>query len=104
MYIARAPAAKARKEMGEYQLWASLVLELLGKSTLAKIHPCLIVDPLSQVSMFAAAGLAIGTDIKTIIAKTLFERLAHISKRFDKRRQDFCINMCLKKKRGITLR
>jgi hypothetical protein len=96
-YIARALAAKGRKDMGEYQLWASLALELLGKAALAKVHPCLVADPQSSVSLFAAAGMNIGTDIKTIIAKTLFERLSHISKRFDKKTQDFCVNMSLKR-------
>jgi hypothetical protein len=70
---------------------------LLAPVALAKIHPCLIADPQSYVSMFAAAGLTVGTDIKTIIAKTLFERLTHVSKRFDTKTQDFCIDMSLKR-------
>src|ERR1700722_9732136 len=73
-YITRALAAKGRREMGEYQLWASLALELLGKFALAEIHPCLVADPQSYVSLFAAAGMPVGTDLKTITAKTLFER------------------------------
>lgn len=96
-YIARALAAKGRNEMGEYQLWASLALELLGKASLATIHPCLIADPQSYVSMFAAAGRNVGTDIKTIIAKTVFERLTHISARFDKKTQEFCTNLSLRR-------
>jgi hypothetical protein len=96
-YVARALAAKGRGDMGEYQLWASLALELLGKASLAKIHPCLIADPQSFISMFAAAGKNIGTDIKTIIAKTLFERLTHVSTRFDKKTQEFCTNLSLKR-------
>ena len=96
-YISRALAAKGRKSMGEYQLWASLALELLGKSALAAVHPCLIADPQSFVSLFAAAGMNVGTDIKTITAKTLFERLTHVTKRFDKRTQEFCENMSLKR-------
>jgi hypothetical protein len=96
-YISRALAAKAASSMGEYQLWASLALELVGKAALAKIHPCLVADPQSNVSLFAAAGMNVGTDIKTIIAKTLFERLSHVSKRFDKKTQDYCTNMSLKR-------
>lgn len=96
-YIARALSAKNRRDMGEYQLWASLALELLGKSALAAIHPCLIVDPQSPASMFAAAGMNIGTDLKTITAKTLFERLTHLSTRFDKKTQEYCANMSLKR-------
>jgi hypothetical protein len=97
VYIARALAAKTRKSLGEYQLWASLALELLGKSALAAIHPCLVADPQSSVSLFAAAGMNIGTDLKTITAKTLFERLSHVSKRFDKTTQEYCQNMSLKR-------
>jgi hypothetical protein len=96
-YIQRALAAKSRKEMAEYQLWASLALELLGKSVLAQIHPCLIADPQSYVSLFAAAGMNIGTDVKTITAKTVFERLSHISKRFDTKTQEYCEGLSLKR-------
>jgi hypothetical protein len=97
VYIGRALAARDRKSMDEYQLWASFALELLGKSALAAVHPCLIADPQSPASLFAAAGMSIGTDIKTIIAKTLFERLTHVSKRFDKKTQEYCLNMSLKR-------
>jgi hypothetical protein len=96
-YIARALAAKARGSMSEHQLWASLALELLGKAALAKVHPCLVADPQSSISLFAAAGMNVGTDIKTIVAKTVFERLTHISKRLDKKTQEFCTNMSLKR-------
>lgn len=97
MYIGRALAAKGRGAMGEYQLWASLALELLGKSALADIHPCLVADPNSSASMFAAAGMHTGTDLKTITAKTLFDRLGHVSKRFDKKTQEHCEGMSLKR-------
>jgi len=97
VYVGRALAAKATGSMGEYQLWASLALELVGKAALARIHACLVADPQSYISLFAAAGMTVGTDIKTIIAKTLFERLTHVSTRFDKKTQDFCTNMSLKR-------
>lgn len=96
-YIGRALAAKAATSMGEYQLWASLALELVGKAALAKIHPCLVADPNSYVSLFAAAGVPVSPDIKTIIARTLFERLTHVSKRFDESTKKFCINMSEKR-------
>jgi hypothetical protein len=96
-YITRALVAKAVGSMSEYQLWASLALELVGKAALAKIHPCLVADPQSKVSLFAAAGMVISPDIKTITATTLFDRLTHMSKRFDKKTQEFCTNMSLKR-------
>jgi hypothetical protein len=96
-YIGRALVAKAAGSMGEYQLWASLALELVGKAALAKIHPCLVADPNSKVSLFAAAGMSISPDIKTIAATTLFDRLTHVSKRFDENTKKFCTNMSEKR-------
>lgn len=96
-YIARALAAKSRKEIGEYQLWSSLALELLAKAALANVHPCLVADPNSPASLFAAAGMNVDPDVKTITAKTLFERLTHLSKKFDQKTKDFCTNISLKR-------
>jgi hypothetical protein len=97
VYVGRALAAKAAGSMGEYQLWASLALELVGKAALAKIHPCLVADPQSKDSLFAAAGMSITPNIKTIAATTLFDRLTHVSKRFDEKTKLFCTNMSLKR-------
>jgi hypothetical protein len=63
--------------MDEYQLWASLAIELLGKAALSQIHPCLIAAPNSKESLFAAAGMSIGIELRTIPAHTLFDRMAH---------------------------
>lgn len=90
VYIGRAMARKADGELDEYQLWASLALELLGKAALAAHHPSLIVDPMHWESLFVAAGINVTTDVKTITAKTLFERLTHLVPRFDKVLQKFC--------------
>lgn len=89
-YMQRAIGAKADSNNDQYQLWASLALELLGKARLAAIHPCLVVDPTHQVSLFAAAGHSIGTDIKTIAAHTLYDRLKHVSIGFDEKIRKFC--------------
>jgi len=90
VYIGRALARKAHGDLDEYQLWSSLALELLGKAALARKHPSLVVDPTHWQSMFVAAGINVTTDVKTITAKTLFERLAHLVQRFDKTVQKFC--------------
>lgn len=90
VYISRALARKGAGDLDEYQLWASLALELLGKAALARKHPSLVVDPTHWQSMFVAAGINVTTDVKTIAAKTLFERLAHLVPRFDKTVQKFC--------------
>jgi hypothetical protein len=90
VYIGRALTRKGTGDLDEYQLWASLALELLGKAALARKHPSLVVDPTHWQSIFVAAGINVTTDVKTITAKTLFERLAHLVPRFDKTIQKFC--------------
>ena len=97
VYIRRGLRAQADKDTEEYQLWASLALELLGKAALAKVHPALVADPTHYQSLFAACGRQLSPDIKTIGAKTLFERLSHIEKGFDARHQKFCEQMALRR-------
>jgi hypothetical protein len=97
VYIRRGFRAQADSDTEEYQLWASLALELLGKAALANVHPALVADPTHYQSLFAACGRQLSTDIKTITAKTLFERLSHIDKAFDSRHQKFCEQMALRR-------
>jgi len=97
VYIRRGLRAQADKDTEEYQLWASLALELLGKAALAKVHPALVADPTHYQSLFAACGRQLSPDIKTITAKTLFERLSHIEKAFDARHQRFCEQLALRR-------
>lgn len=40
VYIRKGLRAKNEGELEEYQLWASLALELLAKSSLSNVHPC----------------------------------------------------------------
>jgi hypothetical protein len=97
VYVQRAFRAKQVKDLDEYQLWLSLALELLGKAALADIHPSLVVDPTHSKSLFAAAGRPQSTDIKTITAKTLYERLGSLSKYFDENVQKFCDAISLRR-------
>ena len=89
-YIQRALRCKGAGDLDEYQLWASLALELLGKTCLARIHPSLIVNPQDNISLFAASGVNVGTDIKTIGSHTLYDRLRYIAKGFDESVRKFC--------------
>ena len=97
VYIARALRCKTSNDLDEYQLWASLALELLGKTCLARIHPSLVVNPQDHISLFAAAGISIGTDIKTIASHTLFERLKHVVRGFDESVKKFCDEISLRR-------
>jgi len=89
-YIAKALRRKGENDLEEYQLWASLALELLGKAALAHRHPCLVVDPTHHPSLFVAAGVPATTDVKTITAKTVFERLRHLISGFDENVRQNC--------------
>ena len=52
VYIRRGLRAQGEKDTEEYQLWASLALELLGKAALAKVHPALVADPTHYQSLY----------------------------------------------------
>jgi hypothetical protein len=97
VYIRRAFRAKGAGDLDEYQLWASLALELLGKAALAKIHSSLVVDPTHPESLFAASGIIVSADTKTINAATLYKRLGHLSKYFDTKVKEFCDSISLRR-------
>lgn len=101
VYISKGLRAKAIGDLNEYQLWASLALELLGKSSLSGIHPALVADPTHYQSLFAACGRPLSPDIKTITAKTLFVRLGHALRKFDTRVQGFCEQLSLRRNSEI---
>ncbi len=56
-----------------------------------------MADPTHFESIFAACGRQISPDLKTITAKTLFERLGHLEKSFDVRHQKFCKQISLRR-------
>lgn len=97
VYIKRGFRCLQAGETEEYQLWSSLALELLGKAALAKIHPALVADPIHVNSLFAACGKQLSPDIKTITAKTVFDRLGNLDKAFDARHQKFCEQISLRR-------
>ncbi|MFT7632349.1 MAG: hypothetical protein ACI87E_003401 [Mariniblastus sp.] len=97
VYIRRGFRAQSAKDNEEYQLWASLSLELLGKAALAHVHPALVADPQHYQSVFAACGRQISSDTRTITAKTLYSRLGHLEKAFDKRHQEFCNQISIRR-------
>jgi hypothetical protein len=56
VYIKRGFRAQQAGEVEEYQLWASLALELLAKAALSAIHPALVADPTHPESLLAASN------------------------------------------------
>jgi hypothetical protein len=108
VFIDKAIRNRDLGDFDEFQLWASLSLELLGKAALASVHPSLIVDPNKPKGLLLACGRVDHKDLKmgefkTITAKTVFERLnktVNVPK-FTQKEEDFC--MLLANRRNAEL-
>lgn len=91
-FISQAMGNKSDKTM--FWLWASLSVELLGKSLLAKHSIFLVVDPTVVQNLYAASGLQKDVEITTIPFKTLHERLDKvIGKDYDHRTKAFAMKL-----------
>lgn len=91
LFIARGLENRTAGRYDDFQLWASLSLELLAKAAIAYVDPILVADPTSFGSMLAAAGHPHGTATRSIMAKTVFERLVIVAPGFDRNAHDFCM-------------
>jgi hypothetical protein len=91
--IDRAISKRDESAFDEFQLWASISLEILGKATLAKIHPVLVVNPEKFEFLLIACGHTPSDNYKTIMATTLFDRCKTVVKNFDKVAEGFCVEM-----------
>ena len=68
-------------------------LELIGRATLAKIHPALIADPREGSNIMHAFGYGSTKELpKTIGAKTIFLRLQVIVPEFTPQDEKFCLS------------
>ncbi len=97
IFVDRALAARDDGRADEYHLWAAVALELLGKASLAQVHPALVADPTHFPSMLAAVGQKKTPDVKSITARTLFDRLTHVVPGFDTRMQIDSNNMAARR-------
>lgn len=100
VFIDKAIIRRDEGDFDEFQLWASVSLELLGKATLAFIHPSLVVDPNKPKGFLVACGYVDSKDLrteefKTIAAKTVFERLNNAINvpKFNSNMKDFCMTL-----------
>lgn len=91
--IDRAISRRNESAFDEFQLWASISLEILGKAALAKIHPVLVVNPEKFEFLLAACGHTHSNNYRTILAKTLFERCKTVVKHFDQVAEGFCLEL-----------
>ena len=90
LVIERGIRDRDRNEQDTFQLWAAVSLELLAKSALGKIHPALVADPTHLTSLLFAVGHLDSTDIRTIQAKTVYERCKRVVHGFDETCERFC--------------
>ena len=93
VFLERALSRRDAGEFEEFQLWAVMSLEVLGKAALAHIHPALVADPQDLESLLAACGVAKSPDFRTIQAKTVFSRCKRLVKGFDETCERFCLQM-----------
>lgn len=93
MFIDRALRARDDEDPVAFHLWASVSLELLGKASLAHIHPALVADPTQFKSLLSACGHTKTPHVRSITAKTVFERLVTTCQDFDDRMSRECMTM-----------
>lgn len=87
----RAFNAKDSGDDEEFAIWASLSLELLGKSLLSKINPILIIDTKDPLSAIASIGIESENKIRTIGAREVYQRIQKIHPVFSHNFTLFCI-------------
>lgn len=95
--IATALACRDREDNAMFQFWATISLELLGKACLSSMHPMFVVNPEDFKSVRIACGNLESNEYKTIIAKTLYDRLKLLVDGFDEKAESFCNRMAQKR-------
>ena len=96
-YIRKAFDCIEADDKNDYQLWASLALELLGKACLAKRHPSLIGDKPKFNFLLAASGINKEKHITTVAASELFQRLRDVVEGFDSDAVEYCQKIAQKR-------
>lgn len=99
-YIKRALRSEDEGELGEFRLWASLSLEILGKAVLSSHHPCLMIESDNIASALVAAGIRSDAaienrdikvhDIRTIAGHEVYKRLKSVIPAFDNELEKIC--------------
>ena len=93
MLIDRALSARDQQEDADFYLWMALVLELLGKAHLAKLHPALVADPQHAETLLAVCGGPPTAEYRSITAKTVFARCVKTIGGFDSSVEQFCLRL-----------
>lgn len=93
LLVDRALAARDHQQDEDFYLWMALVLELLGKSHLAKLHPALVADPQHSETLLAVCGGPPAVEHRSITAKTVFARCVKTVAGFDSSVEQFCLRL-----------
>ena len=96
-YIRKAFDCIEADDKNDYQLWASLALELLGKACLAKRHPSLIGNKPHFHFLLAASGINKEKQITTVAASELYTRLGDVVEGFDSDAVEYCQKIAQKR-------
>jgi hypothetical protein len=84
-----------------YPLWSTFVLEFIGRSCLANIHPAMLADSKSDENILHAFGYPIKVIPRSIPASVVFRRCRSIVKEFTE--DDFTATMKLIERRNAEL-
>lgn len=91
----KAYAQRAHSESRDspmFAFWSALLIEFLGRATLAKVHPVLLADPREGDNILYAFGYSknLGPP-KSIVAKTVFDRCSKIVSNFTTKEINGCL-------------
>jgi hypothetical protein len=93
LLVARALEVRQEHEEGDFFLWMSLALELLGKAHLARFHPALVADTRTSDTLLAVCAGVSTNKMHTIAASEVFLRCQRTIGGFDKTAFEFCISL-----------
>ncbi|HLK36675.1 MAG TPA: hypothetical protein VKU41_07970 [Polyangiaceae bacterium] len=93
MLVDRALSSRDQQSDDDFYLWMALVLELLGKAHLAKLHPALVADPNHADTLLAVCGGPKTSEYRSITAKTVFGRCSKTIPGFDTSTEQFCLRL-----------
>jgi predicted RNA-binding Zn-ribbon protein involved in translation (DUF1610 family) len=84
-----------------FPLWATLALEFVARSSLAKIHPALLADPREGENLLHAFGFTAESTPRSVPALTVFKRCRRVVDEFTD--EDFKKCMGLTERRNAEL-
>jgi hypothetical protein len=91
LYARRATAAS--RDDPTFGLWATIALEFLARSTIARVHPVLVADPQEPQYLLYAFGFRTDRSPRTIAAKAVFARCQAIVPGFTDTERTFAMTL-----------